>query len=167
MAEEERARTDGNGASGVHMALEQIGRAASAVARELGTRRGLRVGALGAALVVIAAVLGEASALTIPLIVLGAGMVVIGSLGPRLSGQMSLEWGASGARLNLQAGVAAPGSDAVEVAAPVAEVLVPGEAPRVIESTGETIEVEVGELEALLRVAGTEGAGVLGEHPHP
>ena len=153
-----RSETVTAASRGFTVAAGHIGRGAGTVAKELSARRGLRVGALGAALIVVAALLGADSALTIPLIIVGSSMAVIGSLGPRLSGRIEMDWGASGMSLDLKAEIAPPGTTAVADSGGLVGVVPELQGGRnaeaeVIESTGETIEIEVAELEALMEAA--------------
>jgi hypothetical protein len=129
--------------------MRQLSRGLGHAWRELNARRGLRVGLLGALLVVLGAYLGGGSALTVPLMVVGLALIFLGALGPRLSGRLHVEWGADGASIDLRTQVAAPGTHSPPelAAAPAAE-------PKVIESTGETVEIELAELNALVDAAG-------------
>ena len=114
-------------------------------------RRSAGWSALGAAIW-----LGGGSALTVPLVVLGVVLLLVGILGRRLRGRVALEWGPSGASFDFTAAIAPPGRTVVPDApsqattmltAPPAEEL---EDADVVESTGETIEFDVSALRALL-----------------
>ncbi len=129
--------------------MRQLSRGLGHVWSELNTRRGLRAALLGAFLVVLGAYLGGGSALTVPLFVVGLVLIFLGALGPRLSGRLHVEWGADGAKLDLHTEVAAPGAAArAELSAGATKE------PKVIESTGETVEIELAELQALVEAAG-------------
>ena len=114
---------------------------------ELRERRALRVTLAGIALVVFALYLGGGSALTVPLLVIGCVLVLAGLFGPRLSGRLVVEWGPQGTRIDFHTDVASA-PPAEPVAAPTA-LERPAAAPQVIEARGETIEIEVAQLEAL------------------
>lgn len=143
--------------------LPHLGRGISHVARELGERRGLRTVVMGVLLVVIALLLGMNSAWTLPLVIGGLLLIAIGSLGPRLSGRMAVEFGASGTVIEMRTEITPPGTVASEhnrtLPLPVA---VDDEGPadaEVVEGTGETIEIEVSKLEELIASAEANGSG--------
>ena len=129
--------------------MRQLSRGLAHAWRELNARRGLRVGLLGAFLVILGAYLGGGSALTAPLLVAGLVLIFLGALGPRLSGRLHVEWGAHGASIDLRTEVAAPGVHP----RPELPAAAPAE-PKVIESSGETVEIELAELQALVDAAG-------------
>jgi hypothetical protein len=136
-------------------------RVLSAAWRELHARRGLRVTLAGIALLLFGLYLGGGSALTVPLIVIGGVLVLAGVLGPRLSGRLIVEWGPAGTTIDFHTDVAAP-SQAEPVTQPAVAAIAQGGAappqvaagpagpPQVIEGRGETIEIEVAQLEALM-----------------
>lgn len=149
------ASTGGNVTAAAERLLPHVGHGFARVARELNERRGLRTALLGGLLVVIALILGMNSALTTPFVIAGFLLVAIGSLGPRLSGRMAVEFGASGTVIEMRTEITPPGTVASEhnrtLPLPVA---VEDTEDEVIEGTGETIEIELAELEALLDAAG-------------
>ncbi len=141
--------------------LPHLGRGISHVAHELSERRGLRSVVMGVLLVVIALLLGMNSAWTLPLVIGGLLLIAIGSLGPRLSGRMAVEFGASGTVIEMRTEITPPGTVASEhnrtLPLPVA---VDDEGPadaEVVEGTGETIEIEVSKLEELIASAEAQG----------
>ena len=158
--------TGGNVTAAAERLMPHIGHGISRVARELNERRGLRTALLGGLLVGIALILGMNSALTIPFVIAGLLLVAIGSLGPRLSGRMAVEFGASGTVIEMRTEITPPGTVASEhnrtlplpVAVDSGRVTEDDEIEvteaEVIESTGETIEIEVAKLEELLDAAG-------------
>ena len=155
--------TGGNVTAAAERLLPHVGHGISRVARELNERRGLRTALLGGLLVVIALILGMNSALTIPFVIVGFLLVAIGSLGPRLSGRMAVEFGASGTVLEMRTEITPPGTVASEHNRTLPlPVTVSGDSEvadvDVIESTGETIEIEVAKLEALIDAAGQPAA---------
>lgn len=144
--------------------LPSLGRGISRLARELGERRGLRTVLMGGALVLIALILGMNSPWTLPLVIAGLLLIAVGSLGPRLSGRMAIEFGASGTVIEMRTEITPPGTVASEhnrtLPLPVAVEsgeLEASETPaveaEVIEGTGETIEIEVSKLEELIATA--------------
>ncbi|UTI64817.1 hypothetical protein NBH00_01085 [Paraconexibacter antarcticus] len=163
------------------------GRGLRVAARELSERRGLRTVLVGAALTLLAIHLGSGSAFSLPLLVVGLGMIVVGAMGPRLRGHIGLDFGPEGTAITLHTHVAPPGrrlapqgdgaqvielpprprialvpsTPRAEVTAPAAPVAAPGpdpattpaDGPGVVESSGETIEIDVEQLRAMLREA--------------
>jgi hypothetical protein len=113
----------------------------------------------GALLLTGALVLGN-SVWTLPLVIAGALMALVAWIGPRLRGQLVLEWGAEGTQVQFRAQIA-PASPAQAARAPEERGAqrpehTPGE---VVEGEAHTIEIEVAELEALIAAAEAEGAG--------
>ena len=123
--------------------------------RELRDRRGLRLTLAGLALLVLAVYLGGGSALTVPLFIVGGMLIAGGLLGPRLSGRLVVEWGPQGTTIDFHTDVAS--APQVEAAPPPAPALErPAGPPQVLEGRGETIEIEVAQLEALMTSARPE-----------
>lgn len=155
--------------------LEQGARAAW---QGLAERRGLRVALAGGIVLLVALRLGTDSALSVPLLVVGLVMVVVGAMGPRLRGRFAVEFGPDGTSIELQTHIAAPGTVAApapaiaegparprialvhpapaqpatdDPGAPVVDVREPvPEDAMVVEGHGETIEMDVEQLRALL-----------------
>lgn len=162
----EHEGTNGTAVTAAERLLPHVGQGISRVARELNERRGLRTALLGGLLVGIALILGMDSALTIPFVIAGFLLVAIGSLGPRLSGRMAIEFGASGTVIEMRTEITPPGTVASEhnrtLPLPVAIEESASSATdgaevtdaEVVEATGETIEIEVTKLEALIEAAG-------------
>lgn len=180
---ERAARKAGHGAEkAARKAGQGIERGTRAAWRGLAERRGLRVALAGAVLLLVALQLGTDSALSVPLLVVGLVMVIAGSMGPRLRGRFSLEFGPEGTTIEVQTHIAAPGKVAQPApalpagrprialvhSAPAA-VEAPDAAPQpaasigpatdaepepqdalVVEGHGETIEMDVEQLRALL-----------------
>ena len=135
--------------------MERAGHGVISALGDLWNRRGVEA-TLGGVIALAAAIwLGGGSALTVPLVVLGVVLLLVGILGRRLRGRIALEWGPSGASFDFTAAIAPPGrtvvpdapSRAAAIAAPPAEE---PEDAEVVESTGETIEFDVSALRALL-----------------
>ena len=123
----------------------------------------IRLAVIGVVLLVIA-VLGVASSVwTLPLVIVGAAMVLIAWIGSRLEGRFAVEWGETGTQLEFRAQIKAPPAHA-QLAAPAPSaatgpaVRVPtltqiDESENVIESEGHTVEIDVAELKALISAA--------------
>jgi hypothetical protein len=137
------------------MDMARVERILAAAWRELCLRRGLRVTLVGLALLVFAVYLGGGSALTVPLLIIGGILIAAGLLGPRLSGRLVVEWGPRGTTIDFHTDVASP----AHAEAPPAAAMIdrPAAPPQVIEGRGETIEIEVAQLEALMAGARPEG----------
>lgn len=140
--------------------------------RELADRRGLRTALVGIALIITALILGGDSALTVPLLVLGTVLVILGVMGPRLSGHFSVEFGSDGTRIDLRTDIAAPGTVAPSIRGELREAERDVEAlservrdAEVVEGQGETIEIDVSELRSLMAEARTQAAKSTGSRP--
>lgn len=136
---------------------QRLERAAHAAWRALVERRGLRVALAGGGLLIVALVLGAGSALGLAIGIAGLVMLVVGSLGPRLRGRMSLEFGPAGTSFAVQTHIAPPGRALAAGEpeedlgrAPTSLVPPPVEEADVVESSGETIEVELQQLRSML-----------------
>lgn len=148
-------------AAAAQSAAPHVRRGATEAWTALSTRRGLRTGLLGFALVLVAIDLGGGSALSVPLFVIGALMLATGALGPRLHGSLAIEWGADGTEIQLSTRIDAPdarlrrrpemdAAQAEEPGAVLGETAAGTSEPKVIEGRADTIEVDVAELAALL-----------------
>lgn len=164
MTTETGTQQEASAESGAARMAPHLERGLRSLARELNERRGLRVSLLGGLMIFIALILGMNSALTIPFVAVGCVMIAAGALGPRLNGRIAVEWGASGTVIELRTEITPPGTVAVEHGRTLPLPAVVGEQPaaeaeaEVIEGIGETIEIEVSELEALLDAAGPAAA---------
>jgi hypothetical protein len=92
---------------------------------------------------------------TLPLVIVGAVMVVVAWIGHRLEGRFAVEWGNTGTELAFRASVkpARPELPIAAASAPERPPLAGGPVPRddrVIEGEAHTVEVDVGELKALI-----------------
>lgn len=148
----------GGAEAAAEVAADAAKSAFGAAVRTLSERRGLRVCLIGVALVLLSFWLGADSAAALPLLVIGLALVVIGAVGPRLQGRCSLEFGPDGSVFELRTHLAPPGRRAI-AEGPVEEtprlIPVPATAPDlpdvdVVESHGETIELDVERLRRLL-----------------
>lgn len=147
------------------------GRGARVVFQELSERRGLRTVLVGVILTLLALQLGSDSALALPLLIVGIVMLIVGAMGPRLRGHVGLDFGPEGTAFTMHTHVAPPGRKlaaapvadselparprialvptAVAAAQPVVPEAEPADAD-VVESSGETVEIDVAQLRALL-----------------
>ena len=89
--------------------LDRIGAAMSRSGTEL-SRPPVRLAATGVLLLVIALVLVPSSVWTLPLVIVGALMVLIAWIGSRLHGHVRVEWGETGAQVHFHAQVASAGT---------------------------------------------------------
>ena len=129
------------------------------VSRQLGRPR-TRLAVIGVVLLVVA-VLGIVSSVwTLPLVIVGALMVLVAWIGARLDGRFAIEWGETGTQLEFRAQIKAPPPARPAIAPSPAgppAVRVPTIAqfsdPEVIEGEGHTVEIDVAELKALIASA--------------
>ena len=136
------------------------GAQAKTVWRELVERRGLRIAVAGVVLILAALWIGTGTALGLVCGIAGAVMLLVGAMGPRLRGRVSLEFGPGGTSFELTTHVAPPGrvliapSPDEDLGRPQIS-LVPAIVPEpeealVVEGSGETIEIDVEQLKRLL-----------------
>lgn len=114
----------------------------------------VRVSVIGVTLLLVGGLMMTNSVWTLPLVVAGALMVAIAWIGHRLEGHFAVEWGEAGTQLAFNATVKPPQRSSE------APVLEPGsgatpEVPgaSVIEGEAHTVEINVGELKALIAAA--------------
>ncbi len=106
---------------------------------------------------------------TLPLVILGAVMVLVAWIGHRLEGRFAVEWGKTGTELAFRATVKPARPELPIVAASAAEPQPPAaDSPRppednVIEAEAHTVEVDVGELKALIAAVEAEPSAVATE----
>jgi hypothetical protein len=127
----------------------------------------VRLTLVGVLLLVTGALVLTSSVWTLPLVIVGAMMVGTAWIGHRLEGRFAVEWGETGTQLAFRATIKtaqrtagdAPalgaGDDAVRPADPDATAT----ADDVIEGEAHTIEIDVGELKALIAAAEAAEAG--------
>ena len=114
-------------------------------------------------ILLVVAVLGiVGSVWTLPLVIIGAVMVLVAWIGARLDGRFAIEWGETGTQVEFRAQIKAPPPPPAAIApaplpAQAAAVRVPTLAhlndPDVIEGEGHTVEIDVAELKALIAAA--------------
>jgi hypothetical protein len=114
----------------------------------------VRLCVIGGTLLLVGALMMTNSVWTLPLVVIGALMVAVAWIGHRLEGHFAVEWGEAGTQLAFNATVKPPQRS------PEAPALEPGSAPAtpapdatVIEGEAHTVEIDVGELKALIAAA--------------
>jgi hypothetical protein len=139
--------------------------AAVATSYEWVTRPRVRLSLTGAILLLIGALLTTNSVWTLPLVIVGALMVVIAWIGHRLEGRFAIEWGQTGTQLAFRATIKtgrpaeeAPlrgSSDSPKLAR--THELEP-EPAQIIDGEAHTVEIDVAELKALIAAAQTTEA---------
>jgi hypothetical protein len=135
---------------------DHIGVAVSRLGTAL-SRPPVRLAATGVVLLLIAIVLLPSSVWTLPLVIVGALMVLVAWIGSRLHGHLRLEWGDTGAQVDFHAQVAAPRHRPTATTGQRRPVIaaVP-EREDVIEGEAHTVEIDLGELKALIAAAEAE-----------
>jgi hypothetical protein len=144
---------------------EQVVAAAAAVAAWLARPR-VRVTVIGALLLLIGGLMMTNSVWTLPLVLVGALMVVTAWIGRRLDGRFAVDWGETGTQLEFRAEIKA----ARLTPAPVRVAQAPSPALRgeveagsrddVVDGEAHTVEIDVAELRALIAAAETAEADV-------
>jgi hypothetical protein len=125
----------------------------------------VRLTATGVLLLLIGGVFVTSSVWTLPLVIVGALMVLIAWIGSRLDGQFGVEWGEGGTQVQFRAKIksAAPTVPALIHAAPAPVASATPEAEpqdaEVIEGEAHTVEIDVAELKALIAAAEAEETG--------
>jgi hypothetical protein len=129
------------------------------------SRPRVRLTVTGVILLLIAGLILPNSVWTLPLVIIGALMVVIAWVGCRLDGRFALEWGEAGTQLEFRAKIKAaqPVGPAPNRAVPSAHTpqrtleAEPGDG-QVIDAEAHTVEVDVAELESMIAAAETSQA---------
>ena len=119
----------------------------------------MRLCVVGLVLLLLGALVFTSSMWTLPLIIVGAVMVLIAWIGSRLDGRFAVEWGEAGTQLELRAQIKAPKPERPALArtVPVASGFEPEDA-EVVEGEAHTVEIDVAELKALIAAAETAEA---------
>ena len=149
-------------------------RRASAAGRWLGAqlrRPRTRLAVIGVILLLLALLDIVSSVWTLPLVIVGAAMIVIAWIGSRLDGRFAVEWGDSGTQLEFRAQIKAPPAPPQRLRSGLAPAPAPAQVPAVriptlaeledddvIEGEGHTVEIDVAELKALIVAAETKAA---------
>jgi hypothetical protein len=115
----------------------------------------VRVSVIGVTLLLVGGLIMTNSVWTLPLVVAGALMVAVAWIGHRLEGHFAVEWGETGTQLAFNATVKppqrTPEAPALESGSAAPAPLTTEES--VIEGEAHTIEIDVGELKALIAAA--------------
>lgn len=119
------------------------------------SRPRVRLALTGVTLLVIGGLQLMSSVWTLPLVLVGAMMVVTAWIGHRLEGRFAVEWGKGGTELAFRARIGAPEDERPmephRIAA-IDGVREPADAD-VIEGEAHTVEIDVAELKALIAAA--------------
>jgi hypothetical protein len=124
----------------------------------------VRLTVTGVMLLVIGGLILPNSVWTLPLVIIGALMVVIAWLGCRLDGRFAIQWGEAGTQLEFRAKIKAaqPARATPTRTSPSSHQLVrtpeAEEGAEVIDGEAHTIEIDVAELEALIAAVETTKA---------
>jgi hypothetical protein len=125
---------------------------AIASASEWVTRPRVRLALTGALLLLISVLLTANSVWTLPLVIVGALMVVVAWIGHRLDGRFAIEWGQNGTQLAFRATVRA--ARPADTHTPELDL----EAAQIIDGEAHTVEIDVAELKALIEAVKTREA---------
>jgi hypothetical protein len=128
----------------------------------------VRLSLTGVLLLLIGGILVTNSVWTLPVVVVGALMVLVAWIGHRLDGRFAIEWGETGTELAFRATIkaAAPAPDDRRTELSAAEKPTPAlESPagwddEIIEGEAHTVEIDVAELKALIAAAQDAGLAV-------
>lgn len=135
------------------------------------SRPRVRLAVTGVILLVIGGLQLTSSVWTLPLVLVGALMVVTAWIGHRLEGRFAVEWGKTGTQLDFRASIRSP-QEAHPALPPGTEVApesplprepareVASQDPDVIEGEAHTVEIDVAELKALIAAVESRTAGV-------
>ena len=124
------------------------------------TRPRVRLALIGGLLLLSGGIFVTNSVWTLPVVVVGALMVVVAWIGHRLEGRFAVEWGETGTEFAFRATIksAASASDD-EPALPAGETPAGGleasAGDEIIEGEAHTVEIDVAELKALIAAAQT------------
>jgi hypothetical protein len=126
------------------------------------TRPRVRLSVIGVALLLIGGLLMANSVWTLPLVIVGALMVVIAWIGHRLEGRFAVEWGDAGTQLAFRATIKpaqhAPTTSPRALSASRKRAAAPKpqserEPPETIDGEAHTVEIDIAELRALIAAA--------------
>lgn len=126
------------------------------------SRPAVRLTVTGVILLLIGGLVMTSSVWTLPLVIVGALMVVIAWIGHRLDGRFAIAWGETGTQLEFRARInaAEPARPALARTSSSSHRLAPGPEPaskdaEIVDGEAHTIEIDVAELKALIAVAET------------
>ncbi|HWE09386.1 MAG TPA: hypothetical protein VG325_08525, partial [Solirubrobacteraceae bacterium] len=120
----------------------------------------VRLAAAGVVLLFLAVVLLPSSVWTLPLVIAGVMMVLVAWIGSRLKGHFLIEWGESGTQLDFHAELTSARhlQPAASRGRAIAAVPAPADSG-VIDGEAHTVEIDIGELKALIAAAEADEAG--------
>jgi hypothetical protein len=129
-----------------------------------------RLAVIGVILLALAILNVVSSVWTLPLVIIGAVMVLVAWIGSRLDGRFAVEWGESGTQLEFRAQIKPAPAPPTRIG--LAQAPAPSRVPAVriptlaelddgdvIEGEGHTVEINVAELKALIVAAEAKDAG--------
>ncbi|HEY5430810.1 MAG TPA: hypothetical protein VIK04_16965, partial [Solirubrobacteraceae bacterium] len=120
----------------------------------------VRLALMGVLLLAIAGLFVANSFWTLPLVIVGVLMVLIAWVGSRLHGHFVVEWGESGTQVQFRAQITPARHQHKRVIAVPAFTRPPGLPDREpIEGEAHTVEIDIGELKALIAAAEADDAG--------
>jgi hypothetical protein len=109
----------------------------------------VRLVVVGTGVLLLGAVLLPSSAWTLPLIIFGALLLLIASVGSRLDGRFAVDWGKYGTQLEFRAEI----RSSIPRPTPGLRLAPVPDDAEVIEGEAHTVEIDVGELKALIAAA--------------
>jgi hypothetical protein len=122
------------------------------------SRPRVRLTVTGVVLLLIGGLFVTSSVWTLPLVIVGVVMVVVAWIGRRLDGRFAVQWGEAGTQLEFRASIKAAEPPPAALPSSSSHALVPaperepGDA-EIIEGEAHTVEIDVGELKALIAAA--------------
>jgi hypothetical protein len=124
------------------------------------SRPRVRLTVTGVILLLIGGLVMASSVWTLPLVIVGALMVVIAWIGSRLDGRFAVEWGEAGTQLEFRAMIrsaqpALPALPRTSVSSRTPARPPESAHPQVIDGEAHTVEIDVAELEALIAAVET------------
>jgi hypothetical protein len=121
----------------------------------------------GVILLMVGGLFVTSSMWTLPLVIVGALMIVIAWVGRRIDGRLAIEWGETGTQLEFRAEIkSAPSARPAPVQMSSGARALEGtpedelEDADVVEGEAHTVEIEVAELKALIAAAETAEAAI-------
>jgi len=120
----------------------------------------VRLTVAGVILLLVGGLFVTSSVWTLPLVIIGALMVVVAWVGGRLDGRFAVEWGETGTQLEFRAQIKAAASAPPALSRLSSSAHGPAHTPRlehqdaeVLDGEAHTVEIEVAELKALIAAA--------------
>jgi hypothetical protein len=114
----------------------------------------VRLSLIGVLLLLLGGIVVTNSVWTLPVVVVGALMVIVAWIGHRLEGRFAVEWGETGTELAFRATIKpAAGEGHPALASEAARAPEAASGGEVIEGEAHTVEIDVAELRALIAAA--------------